>query len=159
MAVAEQITIDLIARVGGAAGNAGEQPPPTLDSQVAVARPRDPAFDEAQFRDYLGHDDVVILTVVRSFLADAPMRLATMQAALRAGDAPTLERLAHSLKGIVAFFAAAATLGAACELERIAKTRDLQHAPAAGAALESELARLTAALEAILPCTPSHARG
>ena len=133
----------------------GEQPPVAGCSNVQSSPSYDAVFDEAKFRKYVGDDNAVAIKVVRCFLTDAPGRLAAIRAALSIGDAQKVARIAHLLKGSVSFFAAAAALDAAREVETIAMTGDVQGVADAGTTLGREIIRLTAALEAFLACTPS----
>lgn len=123
-------------------GNGSTQPPAPQD-----------AFDEAKLREYIGNDNAVIVKVLRSFLVNTPDHLKAISAALSSGDRRKIASLAHSLKGSMSFIAAAAAVAAARELERIANSGDVQAIADAGAALRSEILRLTAALGPFLART------
>lgn len=130
---------------------------PLLGTDRGEAQPSadNAVFDAETFLDYVDNNPTLADRVVRRFLADSPGRLATIRAALSTGDAQKVALMAHSLKGSVGFFAAAAALDAAREVETIARTGDLQGVGDAGAVLEREVLRLTAALEAFLACSLS----
>jgi len=81
--------------------------------------------------------------LVRLFLADYPQHLAAIKKAIRLGDAETLGRAAHTLKGSIGNFAAKQALAAAQRLEVMGRDRNLDNAGEACVSLESELTRLT----------------
>ena len=62
-----------------------------------------------------------IVEMVEDFLRDAPPRLVSMEAALAAGDWPSLSRLAHDLKSNSATIGALQLSSRAAEIERIAR--------------------------------------
>jgi HPt (histidine-containing phosphotransfer) domain-containing protein len=68
-----------------------------------------------------------------------------------ASDAPTLERLAHTLKGAVENFAAHPTAAAAQRLEILGRQGNMQEAKSAYASLETEITRLMKALRTLQP--------
>lgn len=82
--------------------------------------------------------------LIDSFLEDAPQGLATLRAALAAGDAAAFRRAAHSLKSNGATFGARAFEAAARELEQTPLAE-----PGAAARVDA-LAALFAALAAEL---------
>ncbi|MFH1907775.1 MAG: response regulator, partial [Chloroflexota bacterium] len=87
-----------------------------LDLQMALPR----------FND----DRAFFLELCQEFMAHLPDRIQGMQAALKSGDANTLSRLAHNLKGISANFSAGPLSGLAAQLETLGKQEDLTAAPA-----------------------------
>ncbi|MBA0087968.1 MAG: Hpt domain-containing protein [Acidobacteria bacterium Pan2503] len=87
-------------------------------------------------------DRDLLRQMVRVFLTDYPQRAAEIKEAVRRGDAVTVERAAHTLKGALGNFAANIALAAAQELETMAKRGDLDAAGDAAATLDSELALL-----------------
>ncbi len=103
-------------------------------------------IDTAAMLDRFEGDIELAREVVELFLEDCPRRLAAVRAALAHGDSGALEFAAHSIKGSVSNFGAAAAVVAALRLEIIGRTGDLSHATEACAALEQEIARLTPVL-------------
>lgn len=102
----------------------------------------DRAVIGARFED----DWQLVGEVAELFLEDCPLRLDAVRAALAAGDSEALQHAAHSIKGSVSNFDAADATQAALRVEMIGRDGDLSHAPAACAALEREISRLTPAL-------------
>ncbi|MDA1053860.1 MAG: response regulator [Planctomycetota bacterium] len=95
------------------------------------------AGDKDLFRDFIGYFD-----------EDSPKLLATLREAITDGDAPTVERAAHSLKGLAANFGAEACVAAAHELEERGKHHDLANTSELLHGLEEEVRRLGEALRA-----------
>ena len=83
------------------------------------------------------------------FLDEYPRELDEIRTALASGDAHTLERAAHGLKGAVANFGARAAVDAAFQLEQLGRAGKLEQVPAVLAELERTLACLHAELSAI----------
>jgi HPt (histidine-containing phosphotransfer) domain-containing protein len=77
---------------------------------------------------------------------DAGRHLRDIHEGIEQSDGARVQMAARSLKGAIGAFRAGAALDAARSLERIAESRNLQHAPAACARLEQEMARLLHAL-------------
>ena len=75
--------------------------------------------------DRLGGDEEVFVEVIKIFLEDAPLLLTGMDEALAAGDAKTLRRLAHSMKGSSGTAGAEALQQASQALEQAAAAGDL----------------------------------
>lgn len=96
-----------------------------------------------------GEPDVVheILTL---FLADAPVRFAAIDAAVAAGDGPSLQRAAHALKGSASTIGAHALQRTCQNLEEIGKSGDLDGAHAAIDLMQHEYARLHVEINQLL---------
>ena len=80
------------------------------------------------------------------FLEDSPLRLSEMRTALEAGDLPSLQRAAHTLKGSAGSLCGRRTAEAALRVEQFAEEGDLAQARQATAALGEELGKLEQAL-------------
>jgi PAS domain S-box-containing protein len=78
--------------------------------------------------DRLGGDEEVFVEVIKIFLEDAPHLLTGMDDALNAGDAKTLRRLAHTLKGSSGTAGAEALQQASLRLEQAATAGNLASA-------------------------------
>jgi len=78
------------------------------------------------------------------FLQDYPRLLGEAKSAILQGDHSGLERLAHTLKGRLAFFGIRKAHEQVLELEMMGRTNAMARAPQALAAIEAEL-------EGILP--------
>jgi CheY-like chemotaxis protein len=93
------------------------------------------------------------------FLDECPKLLRQICEAIMAGDATTLRRAAHTLKGSAAVFRAGPTVEVAQKLELQADRGELDAARATTSALATESSRLLAALRAKLKLEPSAAGG
>jgi HPt (histidine-containing phosphotransfer) domain-containing protein len=86
--------------------------------------------------------------VIKIALQDIPRLFAEGRAALESRDRESLERSAHTLKGLFRYFAGAtAAADAAMRLEDIASRGELNEAPQVLTALEAQIAGLLPALE------------
>jgi len=105
-----------------------EMAPPVLDWPGALSR--------------LGGDQELLREILAFFNENAPQQLAAMRQAMADGDAPSLERLAHSLKGAALYIGAERLGQAARSLEAAAKASWLQTAQTLLTELEAELCHL-----------------
>jgi len=120
--------------------------------------PTDEIIDDATFAgllDSLGNDVDFLSELVEAYLASSPGLLATMQQAIAAGEAPGLQRAAHSLKTGSASFGALAFAAQCKELEELGKTGALAEAEVKSQALEAAYTDVAAALQARLRSAPS----
>ncbi|HXQ21140.1 MAG TPA: Hpt domain-containing protein [Candidatus Acidoferrales bacterium] len=113
---------------------------------ATIEMPLSPVIDTATMLDRLDGDAELACEVIGLFLEDCPRRLTAVREALAHGDGKALEFAAHSFKGSVSTFAAAAATAASVRLESIGAAGDLSHAEEACTALEHEIERLEAAL-------------
>ena len=88
-------------------------------------------------------DRQLLRDIVEAFLDESPRLLASIRDAIEKQDAPTLQRVAHTLKGSTTYFGAARASETALQLETMGKQAELAHAPHALVDLEREMARLT----------------
>ncbi len=87
--------------------------------------------DQAVFNkmlDSLGGDIEFMNEVIQEYINSSPILLTSMQKAIAAGDAPTLQRAAHSLKSGSAGFGALAFAAQCKDLEDIGKAGALDRA-------------------------------
>ena len=96
----------------------------------------------------LGHE--VPRRILELFLEDAGSRLRDLQRSLASGDAPAVERAAHSLKGSSANLGATDFADLCHELERRGGRRELAGTEEGLSALEVEFARVEAAMRRLL---------
>ncbi len=89
-----------------------------------------------------GGNEKLVKSLTKSFLADAPKRLAAIRAALAAKNAAKLDTAAHALKGSVAIFGAQTAVTAAKNLEAMGRGRNLSGADAQFRALEAAMQQL-----------------
>jgi two-component system, sensor histidine kinase and response regulator len=117
------------------------------------AEPSSPAlpvnFDVALHRLFDGDRDFM-KTMLLEFKGHLPSRLAAIRGALDMGDASSLGRLAHNLKGISLNFSAEPIAGLALKLEELGKREDLAEAPALVSQLDLEVRRLIEYLDETL---------
>jgi HPt (histidine-containing phosphotransfer) domain-containing protein len=84
------------------------------------------------------------------FRRDSPKLLAELRAAVLDDDAVHLKRSAHTLKGSLSYFGAAAAFEAAHRLETLGRSGDLTEAHKALGELEEALDRLDPALDGLV---------
>jgi len=106
-------------------------------------------LDRATALARVGGDLELLKEIAALFLDDYPRALDEIHQALATGDAKTLERSAHGLKGSVANFGARAAVDAAFQLEQLGRAHTLDQVPPALAALEQALASLHAELASL----------
>jgi HPt (histidine-containing phosphotransfer) domain-containing protein len=124
-------------------------------SDIPVHRPseRTRESDAATFNyeesvTRLGGDRALFDEILEIFLEDAPTLLEQASNSLADGDCATLERAAHSLKGLSANFAAGPTVAAAYAVELHAREHALADAAHCFPRLVSQLHRLEDGLRA-----------
>ena len=98
-----------------------------------------------------GGNEKLVKSLTKSFLADAPKRLAAIRAALVAKNAAKLDTAAHALKGSVAIFGAQSAVTAAKNLEAMGRSRNLSGADAQFRLLEAAMQQLQTELTKIAP--------
>jgi HPt (histidine-containing phosphotransfer) domain-containing protein len=96
-----------------------------------------------------GQPDVVE-EVLGLFVAEWAGRLEAVESAIRAGDAPGLQRAAHTLKGASGAIGAIALQAACRALEELAKRHSFDEAPAAAETMREEYRRLRDAIDQLL---------
>jgi len=82
-------------------------------------------LDRALILERLGGDEEIYSMMVEMFLQDVENNCAALQAALTAGKAETLQREAHTVKGLLATFSDDAGAAEAQLVERQAKNGEL----------------------------------
>jgi two-component system sensor histidine kinase BarA len=73
-------------------------------------------------------DETQLAEVVRIFLEEAPRALASLRDAAERGDTSTMERIAHTLKGDLAYMALPELGKMAAELEQLSRHGNLDQA-------------------------------
>ncbi len=96
-------------------------------------------FDRGKMLDRLGGDTELLVEVVDLFIEDYPRLLSQIREAIAQGNAKTLHKAAHALKGSVSIFAAEAASRAAFRLESMGSIGDLSRAREALLDLEGEI--------------------
>ena len=90
---------------------------PESDAQTVDRQSLLKAFD---------HDWSLFKELVDIFTSDTPQMMVSLRQAAEAGDAETLSRTAHSLKGMLRNFKAESAADTALELEKLGKANELQ---------------------------------
>ena len=83
------------------------------------------------------------------FLSDTPQRINDIKECLAKGDAPTLTRAAHSIKGAAGNFGAKRLAAAAYQIEQHGKAANLAGIPALLPSLEAEYAAVKSEMESL----------
>jgi two-component system sensor histidine kinase/response regulator len=103
-------------------------------------------INKDEVMERIGGDMELLSEMVEIFLDDNPDLMKKMQDAILKGDAITLERAAHTLKGSVGNFSAVKAYDAALKLEKMSRDNDITNAEKAFALLENEIQQLKTAL-------------
>ncbi|HLA27138.1 MAG TPA: response regulator, partial [Syntrophales bacterium] len=109
-----------------------------------------PVFDKAEMMVRLMDDDDLARAVVKGFLEDIPRQIEVLKVRLEAGDVPTAERQAHSIKGASANVGGEALRAVAFEMEKAGKANDPGAISAHLPELEAQFARLQEAMNDFL---------
>jgi signal transduction histidine kinase/DNA-binding response OmpR family regulator len=120
---------------------------PEETAPVSVKESKVPVFDKAGMMVRLMDDEDLARTVVRVFLEDIPKQIEVLKGYLKAGDAASAERQAHSIKGASANVGGEALREVAFEMEKAAKAGDLESITARLPELKIQFARLKTAME------------
>ena len=107
-------------------------------------------FDLDDALDKVGGDREILEEILIVFSETYPDQLNELKNAIDSGDAPIVERAAHTLKGSVATFSAKKAFETAFRLETMGRDGELQEAAAVYSTLEQEVEELDAALRATL---------
>ena len=137
---------------------ASPMPPPPLGAKERSPEQATQALSLVPIEDVGAHllrttggNEKLVKSLTKSFLADAPKRLAAIRAALAAKNAAKLDTAAHALKGSVAIFGAQTAVTAAKSLEAMGRSRNLSGADAQFRLLEAAMQQLQVELTKIAP--------
>jgi two-component system sensor histidine kinase/response regulator len=119
----------------GAATTQVATAPDGVDRKVALSR--------------VGGDAELLKEIAQLFIDDYPRALDDIREAVNRGDAKSLERSAHGLKGSVANFGALSAVEAARKLESMGRAAQLAEAQQVIHTLELALAALRPELESL----------
>ena len=114
------------------------------------------SFDRSAALERLGGDEELFAEVAELFRSDGPKLLGEIRGAIAAGDAATLKRAAHGLKGAAGYVGGTSVASAARRLEWIGTEGELTLAAKAFRALETEVDRLVADLAMAIPELAAH---
>lgn len=121
-----------------------------MKNEQRVARPKTaepPIWDRAGMWGRLMDDETLIKTILDGFLKDIPHQIQALKAFIKAGDAESTERQAHTIKGASANVGGEALRAVAFDMEKAANAGDLSAAEACMARLEAQFDRLKKAIE------------
>ena len=132
----------------------------TIESVVKISRKNaldptesassgEPVMDWSAAIKHLEGDIELLKEMADVFLEQSEVLMEKMRKAMSEGDANTLERAAHTLKGSVSNFAAKRAFEAAQRLETLGRKRDFSKVEEAYDELRQELERLKPALVAL----------
>ncbi len=107
-------------------------------------------FNEQELMERVDNDLSFLADTVQMLETDGRNLLAGIRSALAAGDAATVGRTAHTLKGMISNFCAAGAQALALEVEQAGKAGDCPAAAAAAGRLEPALERLMNELGAFI---------
>ncbi len=137
---------------------ASPMPPPPLAAKQRSPEQATQAQSPVPIEDVGAHllrttggNEKLVKSLTKSFLADAPKRLAAIRAALTAKNAAKLDTAAHALKGSAAIFGAQSAVTAAKNLEAMGRSHNLSGADAQFRALEAAMQQLQIELNKIAP--------
>lgn len=122
---------------------------PTMNTMVTDDPLIDSVIDHATLFERFEGDLTLLREVADLFFEHYPQRLGELRAALACGDGQGLANAAHSLKGSVGNFAADGAFATARRLERLGREGDLSEAATVCAQLETQIAQLKRALDAL----------
>ena len=107
-------------------------------------------FDEAKLMEHVDNDVAFLADTVQMLETDGRALMVELQTAVAAGDAPTIGRTAHTLKGMISNFCSPAVQTLALDVEKAGKADDGAGAAVASAKLEPELEGLIVELVAFV---------
>jgi len=122
----------------------------SVPAPVAVPAATGPAFHRAKFMSELEGNTELLRRLAKLFFECTPPLLQQIRAAVQSGDARSLQRAAHTLKGSLGQFCAHAAMHTARKLEEAGDQRDLAGAAEALAELEQRLAQFEAELQEMI---------
>jgi HPt (histidine-containing phosphotransfer) domain-containing protein len=108
------------------------------------------ALDKLLILDRLGNDEEIFTMMIDMYLQDVDNNCACLASALAAGDDKTLQREAHTVKGLLATFADEPGAELACSLEQKIKLSGIGGVDAQIADLQARLREVAEVLKAEL---------
>jgi PAS domain S-box-containing protein len=128
--------------------------PPAPARESDGARPdrlrTDATFDPDTAMASVDGDAALLAEVVRIFREESPRAITEIDRAIRDGEAASLDRAAHRLKGSLGTFGARSATALARQLETMGRSGDLHGTGDVAVALGAELGRLGQALDAFV---------
>ena len=128
----------------------GSQPDKTKPSVETPAQ-KPVVLDFKQMLERLGGDEKLLQEVVEIFIEQAPMHLETLRKAIAEGDAKTLQKTAHSIKGELGYFGISELSQKARELEELGGKNEIERASGILPVFEIELSNVISAMRQRAP--------
>ena len=89
----------------------------------------------------------ILCELIELFLSDVPTQLVALKEGVETGDAHSVERIAHTLKGSCGNIGAKRMEAICAELEEMGRSEDLAGAPGPISRLEEDFGRVRAVFE------------
>ncbi len=134
----------------------GPEPGPLATSGNGVASPVPPApepapgeiFNEAEMLARFMDDRDLANAILPAFLEEIPAHISRLGEYVRQGDAPGVERMAHTIKGAAGNVSASLLRQVSFEMEQAGRNGEVDRVAGLIPALEEQFARFKSALEA-----------
>jgi signal transduction histidine kinase/DNA-binding response OmpR family regulator/integral membrane sensor domain MASE1 len=126
------------------AEHSGKTKPPVTRREEGETVPEQRAetsWDARKFLEKIGGDESLLKEVTDIFFQETPKLILRLRSAIEAGDAGTVEKTAHTLKGELSYFGSEAA-NHARELERMGREKTLAEATATFASFERAVSLL-----------------
>ena len=143
----------LPAPAGGSGVGAQVRPASEPQGQRAIAGVLDPPALE-RLVETIGDDRSLLMTLIDTFLRDAPTLVEAARRGLEHGQTDEVRRAAHTLKSNGATFGASSLSELSRQLEALARSGNLEGADALIARIQAEYERVRIALETVLEGRP-----
>jgi HPt (histidine-containing phosphotransfer) domain-containing protein len=118
-----------------------------MDAQPAKAI----TLDFKQMLERLGGDETLLHEVIAIFVDQAPTHMETLRHSLAQGDAESLEKTAHSMKGELGYLGISEVTQMARELEELGRRHNLEQAAHVLVSFEREISAIVAAMRGTGP--------
>ena len=124
------------------------QPPgkSEITPPLSAQKPEAPVFDKAGMMARLMDDEDLARTVIEAFLDDVPTQIDALRGYLETGNATNAERQAHTIKGASANLGGEVLRAVAFEMEKAARTGNLEYITTHLPELENQFTRLKEAM-------------
>jgi CheY-like chemotaxis protein len=109
----------------------------------------EPSVDTAELLDRIDNDRAFLAELLDIFRRDCPLQLRAAHEAARTGDADTLQRVSHTLKGALGNLSAPISARLAGELETMSRSGNIETAAPTVDTLEQEMARVLEILDGL----------
>jgi HPt (histidine-containing phosphotransfer) domain-containing protein len=94
----------------------------------------------------LGGDEKLLHEVIEIFVDQAPRHMETLRSALAQGDAESVQKTAHSMKGELGYLGISEVTQKARELEELGRRHNLEQAAQVFASFEREISAIVVAM-------------